>query len=65
MSSDQNILALADGSTARARAMVRVVPSARWDSSRVLKLAATPLNEKADALDNIESEENQHEHPQV
>ena len=46
LSSDQNLIATADGSITRARAMVRVVPSSRWDASRVQSVVATPLQEQ-------------------
>ena len=35
----------------------------RWDVDRVLRLVATPCNERHDALDTIEAEEDPHSHP--
>ena len=64
MASDQNIIALGDGSVTRARAMVRVVPSQRWDADKLSRLTATPFNEKQASLDSIEQEANPHEHAQ-
>ena len=55
-SSDQNSIALSDGSTTRARAMVRVAPSNRRDHDRVNKLCATPLLEDSKNLDATEQE---------
>ena len=64
LSSDQNIIALSDGSTTRARAMVRVVPSNRWDAARIQGICATPLQEHktVEALDSIEAEMSPHDH---
>ena len=39
--SDQNYVALMDGSITRARAMVRVVPSRRWDLPRLQRVSGT------------------------
>ena len=62
LSSDQNVLALSDGSVTRARAMARVIPSMRWSAERIMKISATPFNEKQQGLDSIEGEESPHEH---
>lgn len=62
MASDQNVIALSDGSVTRARAMTRVVPSARWNAEKIMKINATPVNEKQTSLDSIEGEENPREH---
>ena len=59
--SNQSSSALNDGSTTRARAMVRVVSSMRWGPEKILKVTATPFNERPASLDAIE-EENPHEH---
>ena len=42
MHSDQNFVGLMDGSVTTARAMVRLVPSARWSMKWVQDLVATP-----------------------
>ena len=62
MDSDQNILALSDGTVTRARAMTRIVPSMRWDADRLLRLKTTPFTESTTGLDTIEAEENPHDH---
>ena len=63
LSSDQNILALSDGTITRARAMTRIISSMRWDPDRRLRLTTTPCNERLNVLDSIEAEENPHDHP--
>ena len=63
LESDQNYIALSDGSITRARAMVRVVPSLRWDAARVDAISATPYMEKPHQQDSIEAEPNPHDHP--
>ena len=62
MDSNQNILALSDGSITRARAMTRIIHSMRWDADRRLRLQLTPSNDLTAGLDAIESEKNPHEH---
>ena len=62
MSSDQNILALYDGSITRTRAMARIIPGMRWNADRILLRVATPCQERVDALDSIEAEKNPHDH---
>ena len=52
--SDQNILGLADGSTARARAMVRVVESRRWSRDRIIRIKTVPITETPIHQDTIE-----------
>ena len=52
--SDQNIIGLLDGTTTRARAMVRTVESRRWSRERIQRLATTPIDEKPTRLDTIE-----------
>ena len=41
--SDQNFIALLDGSVTRARAMVRTTPALRWDTQRCKNVAGTPI----------------------
>ena len=65
LESDQNFIALADGTITRARAMVRVIPSLRWDAPRVEAICATPLQERPTSLDTIEAEPNPHDHPET
>ena len=61
LSSDQNVIGLSDGSTTRARAITRVVPSARWDAGRVLRLSATTCQEQPLSLETIEAEMSPHD----
>ena len=60
--SDQNYLALSDGTVTRARAMVRLLPTHRWDKTLLDVLTATPGDEQSPTLDLIEAEPNPHEH---
>ena len=60
MNSDQNYIALTDGSITTARAMVRLVPSARWSTRYVENLIATPFNLKIKKLELIEEHEDPH-----
>ena len=64
MNTDFNYIGLNDGSVVCARAMVRVVPSRRWDVARVLAVRATPMIEKTRSYEGIEEEDNPHEHPE-
>ena len=42
LASDLNFIALSDGSVTRARAMVRMIPSARWELARINAIQTTP-----------------------
>ena len=44
MSSDQNFIGLANGEVVCARAIVRLVPSVRWDMSRIAAMRHLPLS---------------------
>lgn len=61
-SSDQNNLIAHDGSTVRARAMVRVVPQTRWDKNKLLRTTQTPLSERTLHESLIEEHPEQHMH---
>ena len=56
MNSDQNFIGMQDGSVTTSRAMVRLIPSARWSIKWVEPLVATPSNPKGrkDTYDHIE-----------
>ena len=56
MNSDQNHIGISNGSVVQARAMVRLVPSARWDYDRISKIQGIPTMEKVRAADHIEEE---------
>ena len=62
MSSDQNYVGLLNGNVVRARAIVRLVPEARWISANVLALKTTPMTEHSRLLDNIEHVHDPHAH---
>ena len=65
LSSDQNFVGIAGGNVVRARAILRLVPSARWDSARLLGVTTTPLTENSRFMDDIETKDAPHEHPPV
>ena len=44
MNSDQNILGIHGGGVIRARAIIRLIPAARWDAERILGVKVTPLS---------------------
>ena len=54
--SDQNFIGLTDGSVTKARAMVRVPESERWQGGNLLKIPGTPTTMHATNLDLIEEE---------
>ena len=62
LGSDQNHVALSDGSIIRARALVRLVPERRWDSDWLMRVRMTPLTEHTKFLDQIEEQHEPHEH---
>ena len=47
----------------RARAIVRLVKEARWDTQRRLEVSETPLTENSKHMDLIESQPDSHAHP--
>ena len=63
MNSDQNFIALSNGNVIRARAMVRTIPSARWQPSRMNSIIITPLTERmrSGTFDAIEESDKPHE----
>ena len=55
MSSDQSFVAPANGEIVRARALIRLIPSARWDAHRVMGVKNTPLTENSNIVDEIDT----------
>ena len=62
LGSDQNFVGRSGGTVVRARAIVRRIPSARWDAQRLLAISTTPLTEKCRYLDLLEQQERPHAH---
>ena len=60
LGSDQNKIGLPNGDVVRARAMVRLVPEARWSSERLFAIKTTPLTEHTRWLDKIEGRDAPH-----
>ena len=57
---DQNYIALLDGSIVRARAMVRVIPEIRWDTHRAKRVAGTLFSLHDTSIDQIEESSDPH-----
>ena len=51
ISSDQNFIGLPNGRVIRARAIVRLVPEARWKKDLLFAVAMTPLQDSPTSLD--------------
>ena len=64
MSSDQNFIGLANGDVVCARAIVRLVPSVRWDMSRIAAITVSPFEFKSKNQDLIETDAEPHTHPE-
>ena len=64
MSSDQNYVGLVNGDVICARAIVRVVPSIRWDADKVGLISITPHTFKTKNMDVIEEDSDPHSHPE-
>ena len=60
---DQNFVALLDGSVARCRAMARVVEDIRWDHARVQRVTGTPLDLTMTQTEPIEDYADPHRGP--
>ena len=54
-SSDQNYVGLLNGSVVRARAIVRLIPEARWDARKVLAVTTDPMTENTHMMDALEN----------
>ena len=65
MSSDQNFIGLANGDVVCARAIVRLVPSVRWDMSRIAAITVSPFEFKSKNQDLIETDAEPHTHPEA
>ena len=64
LSSDQNFIGINTGEVVCARAMVRVVPSIRWDAERISKITTSPMTFKSNTQDRIEEASEPHTHPE-
>ena len=60
INSDQNFVATLSGDVVRARAIIRVVPSVRWDADAISQLHVTPTREQTDFQDLIEQSHQPH-----
>ena len=58
------MIGLNTGEVVCARAMVRVVPSIRWDADRIAKIHTSPMTFKTGNLDRIEEAAEPHTHPE-
>ena len=63
MSSDQNFISLSNGDVVCARAIVRLVPSVRWNMDLIAALKVTPFDFKSKTQDLIEEDPEPHSHP--
>ena len=63
MSSDQNVVGLASGDVVCAKAIVRLVPSVRWDMGRITAIPMSPSDSKSRNQDIIEEDPDPHSHP--
>ena len=63
LGSDQNYIGLKSGEVVCARAIVRVVPNARWSSDRISRITTSPMSFKAGTLDRIEESADPQSHP--
>ena len=61
ISSDQNFIGVAGGQVVRIRAMIRLVPSARWDLARLLGVQVPPLQAHSSFLDSIGTHDAPHD----
>ena len=59
---DQNDVGLADGSIVTARAIVRLVPSLRWNFDKLGSITGVPMDFKTKYYDIIEEAEDPHQH---
>ena len=60
---DANFLGLMDGTVVRARAMVRVIPSQRWDVERLRRVTGTPMSLNTAIFDSVEDATDPHRGP--
>ena len=64
ISSDQNFAGLPDGDVICARAIVRLVPSVRWNMDIIAAIKVNPLEFRAGHMDSIEEDPDPHAHPE-
>ena len=62
--SDKTFVGIAGGRVILARAIIRMVPEARWDTERLRSLVDTPLTEATHFVGEIETLENPHAPPE-
>ena len=61
---DQNCVGLVDGSIVTARAIVRLVPSLRWNLEKLGQVTGVPMDYKTKDYDAIEEDAAPHQHPE-
>ena len=64
MASDQRFAGLASGEAVCERAILRLVPSIRWDADKVGVIHVTPFDYKSRHQDVIEEDPDRHSHPE-
>ena len=64
MASDQKVVGLACGEVICTRAIVRLVPSIRWDVEKVGVINVTPFDFKTRTQDVIDQDPEPHSHPE-
>ena len=62
LNSDQNFIALRNGTVVRARAMVRIIQEQRWDKSMLQSVRVTPSLERPRSQDMLEDSQQPHDH---
>ena len=64
LGSDQNYVGVNSGDVVCARAIIRVVPNARWSFERLSKIKISPIYFKPNTLDRIEESAEPQAHPE-
>ena len=64
LGSDQNYIGVNSGDVVCARAIVRVVPNARWSYERISKIKIPPIPFRPNTLDRIEESSEPQAHPE-
>ena len=57
---DESYVATSDGRVTRARAIVRLIESARWDATKILSIKSKPGDKFVDGLEHVEEEVQPH-----
>ena len=65
LNSGQNMIGVHGSGVVRARAIIRLVPEARWDPARVLGVQTTPLEENNRFMNDIDARDDPHGFPAV